>query len=119
MRNLTKAILALGGKQTTNLKVTLDRDIKVGDRTFTKGTILNTGLDVSAGSLIPLGIQTHFNNNKIRVGVTCAACHAAVDRNNGRILEGVPNNDLDTGLILALASNSAAWFRQTGVNPTK
>ncbi|MBD2772652.1 hypothetical protein ICL16_11340 [Iningainema sp. BLCCT55] len=115
--NLTKAILALGGKHTTNLQVTMDRDMKVGGRTFKKGDILNTGLDVPANSLFPLGVITHINEGKIRVGITCASCHAAVDKNTGRILEGAPNNDLDTGLILALASNSAAWFRQTGVNP--
>lgn len=117
--NLTKAIASLGGKPTTNLQVKLDRDIVLGDQTFKKDTLLNTGLDVAAGSLVPLGIQTRIQRGKIRVGVTCAACHAAVDKNTGRILEGAPNNDLDTGLILALASNSAAWFRQTGVNPLK
>ena len=117
--NLTKAIAALGGKHTTNLQVPLDRDVTIGDRTFKAGTLLNTGLDVATGSLVPVGIQTHINKGKVRVGVTCAACHASVDRQTGRILEGAPNNDLDTGLILALASNSAAWFRQTGVNPTK
>jgi hypothetical protein len=52
-------------------------------------------------------------------GITCAACHAAVDEQTGKILEGAPNMDLDAGLILAMASNSAAWFRQTGVNPLK
>ena len=71
------------------------------------------------GSLVPLGMQTIIGKGKVRVGLTCAACHASVDKNTGRILEGAPNNDLDTGLILALASNSAAWFRQTGVEPTK
>ncbi|MCC5598895.1 di-heme oxidoredictase family protein [Nostoc favosum] len=115
--NLAKAIASLGGKHTTNLQVTLDRDMTVGSRTFKKGDILNTGLDIPAGSLFPLGISSHINHGKIRVGITCAACHAAVDKDTGRILEGAPNNDLDTGLILALASNSAAWFRQTGVNP--
>ncbi|MFN6569160.1 hypothetical protein [Dendronalium sp. ChiSLP03b] len=115
--NLAKAIASLGGKHTTNLQVTLDRDMTVGNRTFKQGDILNTGLDVPAGSLFPLGVITRINHGKIRVGITCAACHAAVDRGSGRILEGAPNNDLDTGLILALASNSAAWFRQTGANP--
>lgn len=117
--NLTRAIASLGGKHTTNLQVKLDRDLALGDKTFPAGTLLNTGLDVAAGSLVPLGIQTRIHQGKIRVGITCAACHASVDKNTGRILEGAPNNDLDTGLILALASNSAAWFRQTGVNPLK
>ncbi|MUG93113.1 hypothetical protein F7734_11960 [Scytonema sp. UIC 10036] len=115
--NLTKAILSLKGQPTTNLQVTMDRDMKVGERNFKKGDILNTGLDVPANSLVPLGMITHINKGKIRVGITCAACHATVDRKTGRILEGAPNNDLDTGLMLALASNSASWFRQTGVNP--
>lgn len=116
--SLTKAILSLKGKPTTNLQITLDKDITVGGRTFNKGTLLNTGLDVAAGSLVPLGVQTKLDNGRIRVGITCASCHTSVDPQTGRILEGAPNNDLDTGLILALASNSAAWFRQTGVNPT-
>lgn len=115
--NLAYAIASLGGKHTTNLQVTMDRDMQVGDRTFKKGDTLNTGLDVPANSVFPLGIVTHINQGKIRVGITCAACHASVDQITGRILEGAPNNNLDTGLILALASNSAAWFRQTGVNP--
>jgi hypothetical protein len=115
--NLGKAIASLGGKHTTNLQVTMDRDMLLGDRTFKKGDILNTGLDVPASSLVPLGMITHINQGKIRVGITCAACHAAVDKKTGRILEGAPNNDLNTGLILALASNSAAMFRQSGVNP--
>lgn len=115
--NLAASIASLGGKHTTNLQVKMDRDMVVGDRSFKKGDILNTGLDVPAGSLFPLGIVTHINQGKIRVGVTCAACHASVDQKSGRILEGAPNNNLDTGLIISLASNSAAWFRQTGVNP--
>jgi len=80
----------------------VDRDVTIADRTFKAGTLLNTGLDVSAGSLVPLGIQTHISNGKVRAGVTCAACHAAVDKQTGRILEGAPNTDLDTGLILRL-----------------
>ncbi len=115
--NLTKAILGLKGKHTNNLQVEMDRDMQVGDRTFKKGDIINTGLDVPPGSLFPLGIVANINDAKLRVGITCASCHASVDKDTGRILEGAPNNDLDTGTILALASNSAAWFRQTGVNP--
>jgi len=83
--NLTKAIAALGGKHT-NLQVPVDRDVTIADRTFKAGTLLNTGLDVSAGSLVPLGIQTHISNGKVRAGVTCAACHAAVDKQTGAFL---------------------------------
>lgn len=114
-----KAIAALGGKHTTNLQIPLDKDITIGGRNFKAGTVVSTGLDVPAGSLIPLGMQTFKKGAKIRVGITCAACHAAINQETGRILEGAPNTDLDTGLLQAFATNSAAMFRQTGVNPTK
>lgn len=115
--SLSKAILTLGGKPTSNLQVTLDQDITLGNQTFKSGTVLNTGLDVPGGSLFPLGIRTFFDKGKVRVGVTCALCHNAVDPDNGRILEGAPNIDVDTGLLLAFASNTAALFRQSNVNP--
>jgi hypothetical protein len=114
---LTKAILALGGKPTTNLQIPLDEDVTIGDTTFKAGTVLNTGLDVPKGSLFPLGIRNFINHGKIRVGVTCALCHHAVDPKTGRILEGAPNVDVDTGLLLAFASNSAALFRQSSIKP--
>jgi mono/diheme cytochrome c family protein len=114
---LTKAIARLGGKATANLQVPIDKDVVIGGREFKAGTFLNTGLDVPARSLLPLGMRTTVSQGKVRVGITCAACHASLDRQTGRILEGAPNNDLDTGLILAFASNSAAMFRHTGVNP--
>jgi len=116
---MTKAIARLGGKPTTNLQIPIDEDVTIGGRTFTAGTLLNTGMDVPAGSIIPLGMRTSIEQGKIRVGITCALCHAAVDGNTGRVMEGAPNNDLNSGLVLAFATNSAAMFRQTGVNPTK
>jgi hypothetical protein len=116
---LTKAIASLGGKFTSNLQIPVDQDVTIGGREFKAGSVLNTGLDVPARSLLPLGMRTSIAQGKVRVGLTCAACHATLDRQTGRILEGAPNNDLDTGLILAFASNSAAMFRHTGVNPTQ
>lgn len=116
---ITKAILSLGGKHTTNLQIPVDRDVTIGGREFKAGTLLNTGLDIPARSLLPLGMRTSLSQGKVRVGITCAFCHAAVDRQTGKILEGAPNNDLNSGLILAAASNSAAMFRHTGVNPTQ
>jgi mono/diheme cytochrome c family protein len=115
--SMGKAIAALGGKPTTNLQIKLDQDAMVGGRTFPAGTVLNTGLDVPGGALIPLGMQTHISKGKVRVGITCAACHASVDAASGRVLEGAPNNDVDTGLLQAFGTNSAAMFRQTGVDP--
>jgi hypothetical protein len=116
---MTKAIARLGGKPTTNLQIPLDEDVTIGGRTFTKGTLLNTGLDVPARSLVPLGMRPSIGNGKLRVGITCALCHATVEPKTGRILEGAPNNDVNPGLVLAFATNSAAMFRQTDVNPTK
>lgn len=118
LKNLSRAILALGGKATTNLQVKLDEDVTIGGREFQKGEILNTGLDVPKGSLIPLGVQLHKRGGKIQMGMTCAACHAAVDQATGKIMEGAPNADFDSGLLLAFATNSAAMFRQTGAKPT-
>ncbi|MBE9170218.1 hypothetical protein IQ238_22775 [Pleurocapsales cyanobacterium LEGE 06147] len=116
---LTKAVLALGGKGTTNLQIPLDEDVTIGDTTFKAGTVLNTGLDVPKGSLFPLGIRNFLDHGKVRVGVTCALCHATVDSETKRILEGAPNIDVDTGLLLAFASNTAALFRQSSINPTE
>lgn len=112
-----KAIAALGGKHTTNLQVPIAKDVTIGGRTFTAGTLLNTGLDVPAGALIPLGMQTVKSGAKVRIGLTCAACHASVDQETGKVIEGAANIDVDTGLLQAFATNSAAMFRQTGVNP--
>lgn len=116
---ITKAIVSLGGKPTTNLQIPVDRDTTIGGRTFKAGTLLNTGLDIPARSLLPLGMKTEVTHGTVRVGITCAFCHATVNRQTGKVLEGAPNNDLDAGLILASASNSAAMFRHTGVNPTE
>lgn len=116
--SLTKSIVHLGGKPTTNLQIPLDKDVEIGGKLFKAGTLLNTGLDIPKGSLLPLGMRTSIKEGKLRVGITCALCHATVD-SEGRILEGAPNNDVDTGLLLAFGTNSAAMFRQTGVNPTQ
>lgn len=117
--SMTKAIARLSGKPTTNLQIPLDEDVTIGGRTFKAGTLLNTGLDVPAGSVIPLGMRASLSKGKARVGITCALCHATVDSKSGRIMEGAPNNDLNVGVVLALATNSAAMFRQTNVNPTQ
>ena len=43
------------------------------------------------------------------------ACHATVNRETGMIVEGAPNSDLNLGLMLALAPNSAAYFTHTDI----
>ncbi len=117
--SITKAVLGLKGKPTTNLQVAIDEDITVGKRTFKAGTVVNTGLDVPGGSLFPLGLMTHLDKGKVRVGVTCALCHATVSEETGRVLEGAINTNINLGPLIAMASNSAALFRQTDVNPTE
>lgn len=117
--SITKAVLSLKGQPTTNLQVPIDEDISIGKRTFKAGTVLNTGIDVPGGSLLPLGLMTHLDKGKIRVGVTCALCHATVSEQTGRILEGAINTNINLGALLAMASNSAALFRQTDVNPNQ
>lgn len=114
---LTKAILALKGEPTSNLQVSLDEDVTVGDRTFKAGSVINTGIDVPQGSILPLGLTTHLDQGKLRVGITCALCHATVNEKTGRIIEGATNTNINLGVLLAMATNSAALFRQTDVNP--
>ncbi|WNZ27778.1 hypothetical protein HJG54_33630 [Leptolyngbya sp. NK1-12] len=116
---LAKSILALKGQPTSNLQVTLDEEVKLGNRTFPAGTMINTGLDVAEGSLVPLGLVNHFDHGKLRVGITCALCHATVNEQTGRVIEGATNTDINLGMLLAMAANSAVLFRQTDVKPTE
>lgn len=116
---LLQAILALRGQPTTNLQIPLDEDWSIGGRTFRKGTWISTGLDVPKGSRMPLGMRVFVKEGRLRAGITCAACHATVDPASGLVVEGAPNADMNAGLLLAFASNSAAFFRQTDVNPMR
>jgi hypothetical protein len=115
--SVTRAILSLGGSHTTNLQVTISEDLSIGNRTWREGEVINTGLDVPAGYLLPLGMRVRVVQGEMKVGVTCSLCHSAVEPNTGAIIEGATNIDVDVGLILALASNSAAMFRHTDINP--
>ena len=54
-----------------------------------------------------------------RAGITCALCHATVDAQSGKVIEGAPNQDFNAGLLLALATNSAAYFMHTDVAPLR
>jgi hypothetical protein len=114
---VSRAILSLGGGHTTNLRIPVDETFTVGGRTWEEGSYIDTGMDVPSGYLLPLGIALHVTNGEVRAGVTCALCHVAVDEESGRIIEGATNVDIDAGLILALAPNSAALFRHTDIDP--
>jgi hypothetical protein len=105
-----KAIASLRGKATSNLQVELAETTTVAGRRFEKGTKLSTGLDVAAGELVPLGLKIGMQDGHVRAGITCAMCHSTVDAKTGAIVEGAPNADLDVGVMMALAPNSAAFF---------
>ncbi|MBT2756786.1 electron transport protein [Mesobacillus foraminis] len=112
---ITKALLALKGEGTTNLRVELANDVTIGGRRYKAGEKIDTGIDVPKGSLVPLGMPVSWENRKVRVGVSCAACHATVDPHTKEVIEGAPNNDFNVGLIMALATNSTAYFTHADV----
>lgn len=116
-RTIGKAIAKLGGKGTSNLQIELPQDVTVGGKTFKKGTTIDTGIDVPKGSYRPLGMVPKVTREGLKTGMTCAACHATVDNRTGKVIEGAPNSDLNAGLLMAFATNSAAYFRHTDVNP--
>jgi len=112
---LARAVWQLGGRGTTNLQILLDTDVIVGGTTFPKGTRLNTGLDVVPGSYIPLGLKVKLHGGRLAVGITCALCHATLDPHTMKVVEGGMNSDFNGGLVLALATNSAAYLGHTSV----
>lgn len=108
------AIANLQGRPTTNLQITLQKDLTLGSRIFPKGTVINTGLKIAKGQILPLG-------NTPSGDLTCALCHASLSiDNNGidsKILAGVPNGELAIPLFVALAPNTAAGFARLNFNP--
>ncbi|MHC2108729.1 cytochrome C oxidase Cbb3 [Methylobacterium sp.] len=110
------AVAKLRGQGTTNLQVAMARDMRVGDRTYRKGELVPTGLDVPKGGAFIIGIKTFSDQGHLRMGITCALCHAAVDPGTGKVVEGAPNTDLNAGLLMALAKNSSAYFMHASVN---
>lgn len=103
------AIAKLQNQPTSNLQITLLKDLTLGSRTFTKGTVINTGLEVEKGATLPLGFTP-------QLGITCAICHVSLSP-KGDVLAGVPNGDLNIPLLLSLASNSSAGFARLPFNP--
>lgn len=114
--SVLRALVGLGGRGTGDLRVRLGRDVRVGERLFRAGTMVSTGLDVPRGGWLPLGIRVFYDRGRLLVGVTCAACHATVEPDSGLVVEGAPNTNLNVGLLLAFASNSAAYYLHTGVS---
>lgn len=102
LRDVLVTCLIRPKEATTNLEVTLSRDLKIGSKAIPAGTVMRTGLDVQAGNFTPVG----FDGG----AVSCAICHASVDLQTGRQVIGRANTDLDIGLFLALSPNSAGAF---------
>ncbi|WP_289790795.1 di-heme oxidoredictase family protein [Chlorogloeopsis sp. ULAP01] len=103
------AIAQLQGQPTNNLEITLLKNITLGSRTFPQGTRINTGLKVEAGGTFPLGLKSNGD-------ITCAICHAVIDK-NGKRLAGAPNGEIATPILIALAQNTAAGFARLKFNP--
>ncbi|WP_221931076.1 hypothetical protein [Telmatospirillum sp. J64-1] len=107
---LLRALASLRGGHTTDLQVHVSEGVRVGGLTLPPGSLVSTGLDVPRGAFLPLGIKLFWDRGHLRVGTTCALCHASVDGVTGQVVQGAPNSDLNLGLLLALAPNSAAFF---------
>ncbi|MDZ5470482.1 electron transport protein [Bacillus sp. 31A1R] len=116
--NVAKAIIKLRGEGTNNLQVEAAKEFHLGDIQIKKGELIDTGLDVAKGSVTPLGVKVVFDEGRLKAGISCAVCHATVD-NKGRVIEGVPNNDLNIGLSLAMGTNTAAYFSHTEMKNIK
>ncbi|GAE33775.1 electron transport protein [Halalkalibacter akibai] len=114
--NIGKAVLQARKEGTDNLKVALAEDAVIGGKEFKKGEMIETGLDVPKGAFAPLGMPIKLKAGRLKAGISCAACHATVDRDTGLVIEGAPNLNFDAGLMLALASNSTAYFTNTDVD---
>src|SRR5690606_35400078 len=84
-------------------------------RRFRKGELIDTGLDVAKGAFVPLGFNLSMERGKVKIGIGCITCHAVYDPPTGKVIEGPPNTDLQAGLLLALAANSASFFTHTGI----
>ena len=108
---LQTAIVKLQGQPKTNLQIILEKDIVLGSRTFPKGTVVNTGLKMEKGGTFPIGLGITPN-----IDISCAACHTSLS-NKGERLLGVPNGEIATPLLVALAPNSSAAFSRLKFNP--
>jgi hypothetical protein len=116
LKSFARALWQLGGRGTTNLQVELDKTVTIGGKTFLKGTKIDTGLDVPTGAWTPVGMPVKLSRGRVNVGITCAACHATVARDTLKVVEGAPNSDLNAGLLMALVTNSTAYFTHAEVS---
>lgn len=115
LAGIKEAIAKLNGEGTSNLRVKLDKTFTIVGKKFEKGTFVDTGLDVVKGSNEVLGMPMKTVDGQVKAGISCAACHATVDPVSKLVVEGAVNNDLNAGLLVAFASNSAAYFTHTDI----
>jgi hypothetical protein len=115
MGSITEAIAGLRGQGTSNLKVKAAKEAVIGGTVIHKGDLIETGLDVAKGSYSPLGIRLKLEDGRAKAGISCLVCHATVDDRSGKVALGVPNSDLNIGYVLAMASNTAAYFTHTDI----
>lgn len=115
--SVSKAVLALHGRGTTNLQVRLDDAITVGGQSYAAGSLIDTGLDVVPGSLVPMGLKLKLYRGRPIVGITCAVCHATVDGVSMKVIEGAMNSDFEAGTVIAMGTNSAAYFAHAKSRP--
>ncbi len=101
-RDLLSTILLRPRVGTTNVRVRVSRDLRIGTHFWPAGAYVDTGLDVAPGETLAVGIESQ--------ALSCGACHAALDPVSGRVVPGAPNSDLNIGLFLASVSNTAAGF---------
>lgn len=108
--DFVKAVIKLGGRGTDNLQVTASKTVTVGGKTIKKGDVIDTGFDVPKGAFMPLGVRAKFADNRVKIGFTCALCHATVDPKSGKVLEGVTNQNFNVGPLMAFGTNTASYF---------
>ncbi|WP_404386137.1 hypothetical protein [Caenispirillum salinarum] len=114
---IVNATLALDGGHTDNLRVPLASDVTVGGRTFRKGELIDTGFDVPTGAVWPIGLAISVDEaGRERVGITCALCHSAIDPENGKVIHGATNVDVNPSRLIAFAPNSTAFMTHTDID---
>lgn len=122
-----------GGAFTTNLTLTIPPGTAIDDgRLPLPAGPFPTGLAVLPGHPVPVGVvpvevesatpgsvATPLNapGSAFAFGVSCALCHTTVGSDGGKI-DGLPNKNLQVGVLFALAQNSAALFPLSGVKPS-
>lgn len=119
LANITKAVVNLKGQGTTNLKVRAAKTATIAGKKINKGDWIETGLDVPKGAYMPLGIKISYGDSRLKAGISCTVCHASVDPVTGLVVQGVPNTDLNIGQMLAMGTNTAAYFTHTNIKDLK